>query len=191
MSAEVKVEVVGLKEALRALNRIDKSARRQITKDYQQIVQPVVDDIKKDIPLKPIMSGWGYKWSITRTVTKVKKGVKTKETKTTDLLPWKGNERAMLKPYISGKKPRTWGAYVSGLGVFGIRWSAPSATIIDMAHTAHKPKAVSMIDTLNSRLGSGKSRIMYKNWNRHQREIEENMQELISRILRLTQKELR
>lgn len=186
------VEVVGLKEALRTLNKIDKSARRQVTKDYKQIVAPVVDDIKKDIPLKPIMSGWGYRWSLVRTVTKKNKqsGLRFTESKSTDLLPWKGNERAMLKPYISGKKPRTFGAYTSSLGVFGIRWSAPAATLIDMAHTAHAPVASSMIDTLNRRLGTGKSRIMYKNFDRHQREVEENMQVLIRRVLALTQKEL-
>jgi hypothetical protein len=175
MPAEISVEVLGLKQALRTLNKIDKTARRQVTKDYKQIVAPVVDDIKKDIPLKPIMSGWGYKWTV--------RGK-------SDLLPWKGNERAMLKPYISGKKPRQFGAFTSSLGVFGIRWNAPAATLIDMAHTAHAPVASSMIDTLNSRLGSNKSRIMYRNFDRHKREVEIKMQVLIRRIMDLTQKEL-
>ncbi|MGI9141793.1 MAG: hypothetical protein ACR2IJ_01255 [Fluviibacter sp.] len=197
MAAEVNdislnIEVLGLKEALRTLNKIDKAARREVTKDYKKIVAPVVEDIKKDIPLKPIMSGWGYRWSLVRTVTKKNKqsGLRFSESKSTDLLPWKGNERAMLKPYISGKKPRTFGAYTSSLGVFGIKWNAPAATLIDMAHTAHAPVASSMIDTLNRRLGSGKSRIMYKNWDRHQREIEANMQVLIRKIMDRTQKDL-
>jgi hypothetical protein len=175
MAAEYKIEVVGLKDALRTLNKIDKVARRQVTKDYKQIVAPVVNDIKQHIPLKPIMSGWGYKWTV--------RGK-------TDILPWKGNERAMLKPYTSGKKPRTFGAYTSSLGVFGIRWNAPAATLMDLAHTAHKPQASHMIDTLNSRIGSGKSRIMWKNFDRHQRVVEEQMQVLVRRVMKQAQGEL-
>lgn len=177
MSAEVSFEVVGLKEALRTLNRVDKSARRQVTKDYKEIVAPVIDDIKQDIPLRPpaIMSGWAYRW-------KSKSGA--------EILPWKGNERAMLKPYISGKRPRQWGAYTSSLGVFGIKWKAPAAVLIDMAHTPHTPRGAGMIDTLNSRIGTSKSRIMWKNFDRHQRTVEERMKVLISRVMKQAQGEL-
>ena len=179
MSAEVNdfhtsIEVVGLKEALRTLNRVDKSARRQVTKDYKEIVAPVIADIKQDIPMRPkeIMSGWGQKWT-TRGGT--------------DLLPWKGNERAMLKPYISGKRPRQWGAYTSSLGVFGIRWKAPAATLLDIAHKWHAPQGKSMIDTLNDRIGTSKSRIMWKNFDRHQRTVEERMKVLINQVMKQAQ----
>ena len=45
-----KIEVVGLKEALKTLNKIDKSLRREITKDYKKIVQPVIDGRRRRHP---------------------------------------------------------------------------------------------------------------------------------------------
>ena len=51
------IEVVGLKEALKTLNKIDKSLRREITKDYKKIVQPVIDDAKNLVPTKAPLSG--------------------------------------------------------------------------------------------------------------------------------------
>lgn len=175
MTANVNVEVIGLKEALRTLNKIDRSMRLQVTRDYKEIVAPVVNDIKAEIPLKPPMSGWQYKF----------RGGSGSE-----VLPWKGNERAMVKPYISGKKPRLFGQFTSNLGVFGVRWSAPAATMFDLSHTAHAPVAKSMIDTLNSRYGSNKSRIMYKNWERHQEMVYTKMRALVADIMARIEKEL-
>lgn len=175
MSANVNVEIVGLKQALRTLNSIDRSMRLQVTRDYKEIVAPVVQDIKSSIPLSPPMSGWKYKY---------------RGNSGADVLPWKGNERAMVKPYISGKKPRTWGGFTSNLGVFGIRWNAPAATMFDMSHTSHAPVSVSMIDTLNARYGSNKSRVVYKNWENHKAMVERNMADLVKRIMDRVQKEL-
>jgi len=175
MSAEARVEIVGLKEALRALNKIDRSMRLQVTKDYKEIVAPVVADIKSEIPLKPPMSGWAYQF---------------KGNSGANVLPWKGNERAMVKPYISGKKPKSFGGFTSNLGVFGIRWNAPAATMFDMSHTSHSEHGTSMIQTLNMRYGSNKSRVMYKNWERHQAMVERGMENLVKRIMERVQKEL-
>ena len=58
-----KIEVVGLKEALKTLNKIDKSLRREITKDYKKIVQPVIDDANALVPTGVPLSGMARNWS--------------------------------------------------------------------------------------------------------------------------------
>jgi hypothetical protein len=57
-----KVEVVGLKDALKTLNKLDKSLRREITKDYKKIVQPVIDDANKLVPTGAPLSGMTRNW---------------------------------------------------------------------------------------------------------------------------------
>jgi hypothetical protein len=42
------------KDALKTLNRIDKSLRREITKDYKRLTQGVVDDAYQAIPLRTV-----------------------------------------------------------------------------------------------------------------------------------------
>lgn len=177
MTASVdRIEIVGLKEALRALNKIDRSMRLQVTRDYKEIVAPMVADIKAEIPSSPPLSGWKYRY-------KGKSGA--------DILPWKGNERAMVKPYISGKKPRQWGNMTTNLGVFGVRWSAPAATMFDLSHTAHTiPQGESLIQALNNRFGSAHSRIMYKNYEKHKAQVEAQMEQLAKRVMDRVQKEL-
>ena len=44
------IEVVGLKEALAQLNKIDKKLRRSITTDFKQIVDPVLIEARRNIP---------------------------------------------------------------------------------------------------------------------------------------------
>ena len=46
MSVSVSVEVLGIKEALRELNSIDKEARKKITRDFKQITKPVEQTAK-------------------------------------------------------------------------------------------------------------------------------------------------
>jgi hypothetical protein len=58
VAVDISVGVVGLKENLKQLNKIAPTLRRQITKDYVQIMQPVVDDVQKLIPDLPPITGF-------------------------------------------------------------------------------------------------------------------------------------
>ena len=53
MPVYASVEVVGLKEAIKELNRMDKTLRRQITRDYKTIVGPIAQDAKAAIDQIP------------------------------------------------------------------------------------------------------------------------------------------
>ena len=170
----ISVEVVGLKEALRTLNKIDKSARREVTKDYRKIVDPVVKDAKAHIPKQAPLSGFKYP---------MKKGDDQKPL-------WTGREATAVRAYVSGKKPRTFGAYTSSLGVFGIRWNLASAALFDMSSNYETRQGQSMIEVLNRTFGKP-SRIMWKAWERSHNGVEEGMRELINRVMAQTQKELK
>lgn len=58
----VGVQVTGIKEALKELNRLAPDLRRQITKDYKEITQPMVNAARAATPAQPPLSGMSRKW---------------------------------------------------------------------------------------------------------------------------------
>ena len=62
-SISATTTVVGVKDALRVLNSIDKQARRDLTKDFKQITAPVTNDIKAKLPKSAPLSGMARKWT--------------------------------------------------------------------------------------------------------------------------------
>lgn len=174
MSDEFSMEVVGLKQALSTLNRLDKDARKQVNKDYRRIVDPVVRDARARIPKDPPLSGFKYP---------MRKGANEKPV-------WTGKEKGAVRPYVSGKKPRTFGAYTSSLGVFGVRWGLPTAALFDMSSNYRTQQGQSMIEVLNRTFGSP-SRIMWKAWERTHNGVEQGMRELVQRVITQANKELK
>ena len=61
---ETKLEVYGVKQALATLNSIDKTYRREITRRYATIVEPIVKDAKQHLPIKPPKSGWARAFNV-------------------------------------------------------------------------------------------------------------------------------
>jgi hypothetical protein len=163
MANDFKFEAVGVKEALRVLGTVDKQLRNEIRRDYRALVKPVVDDIRSEMPELP-MSGWAYPY---------RKGGQ---------ILWKPNEKSKVAAYTSTQKPRGFNGFVNNLGVFGIRWRGGVASLFDLAHTSHTPQGKSMIDTLNLRYGSAKSRIMYKNLDKDRDRIEAGITVLVKRV---------
>lgn len=166
MSVEIApVEVVGLKDALKELNDIDKKLRRQVTKDFKEIMQPVLTLAQSRLPNDAPLSGMSRSW---------KKG-------SSELMHWEPQKVSKnLKAFTSGKKIRDTGlGFKQNVGVFGIRWAGPQATIFDMA--------------MNGRLGQqlaaqyGRaSRIVYKAYEDSGPEVEARVRKLVSEVMRLT-----
>ena len=59
MTAFASVQIVGLKEALKELKDIDPKLRREVTKDFRKVVDPVIKTAKAKVPQAPPISGWG------------------------------------------------------------------------------------------------------------------------------------
>jgi len=181
MSAQTvatQIELVGIKEALRELNKIDKVARRQVTKDYKEIVSPVIDSAKAMTPAIPPLSGMGYRWN---------PGYRG------DVFPW--NDAASdrtIKPFVSGKKPKQFGGFTSHLATFGIRWSSPGATVVEMSGKGRVPtdKGREMVKNLTIRYGQP-GRFLWRAYLQHADEVNDNVKKLMNRVMRDVQERLK
>ena len=61
MAVSANIEVAGIKDALAKLNRIDKGLRMRITREFKEVMQPVVDEAQNLEPttLKTILTRIG------------------------------------------------------------------------------------------------------------------------------------
>ena len=159
------IEVVGLKDALKELNTLDKKLRRQVTKDFKEIMKPVIDDAVSRLPNGPPLSGMARSW-------KGKSGA--------ELMAWDdGKVSKNLKAFTSGKKVRDTGlGFVQNVGVFGIRWGGPQATMFDMG------KGGSLGAQLTARYGTP-SRLIYRAYEAQQTRVEQEVKKLASDVMRM------
>lgn len=165
------IEVVGLKEALKELNTMDKKLRREITRDFKKIVQPVLGQAEKMLPNGAPLSGMSRSWI-------GKSGA--------DIMSWNdARVRKNIKAFTSGKKVRDApGGFKQNLGVFGIRWLGPQATTLDML-----AKGV-MADNLTDRFGPP-SRIIYKAYDSASDEVQQQVKDLVNKVMKLTNNAMR
>lgn len=171
------LDVVGVKETLRTLNKIDKVARRQLTKDYAQIVSTVITEAQAATPQSPPLSGMQYRWDARRV---------------SQIFPWNNTKSdRSIKPFVSGKKPRAYGAYTSDLAAFGIKWTAADALTVEMAGRGPAPtaKGKQMVQALNARYGTP-GRFLWKAYERHEQTVVREVQKLIREAERRIQKEI-
>ena len=174
-TVNTELSVVGAKEALRELNKIDKVARRQVTKDYAGIVETVITTAKQLTPDQPPLSGMKHRWNPGN------RG---------DVFPWDDakSDRTM-KAFVSGKRPRQYGAYTSDLAVFGIRWTSSSALVSEMSGRGPVPtlKGQQMVQSLTRRYGDP-GRFLWKAYLAHKDEVERRVEILIREVMRRVQK---
>ena len=165
------VEVLGLKEALKELNTMDKKLRRQITRDFTKIVQPVLGQAEKMLPNDAPLSGMARPWA-------GKSGA--------DIMSWNdARVRRNLKAFTSGKKVRDApGGFKQNLGVFGIKWLGPQATALDMLATGV------MADNLTNRFGPP-SRIIYRAYESASDEVQQQVKDLVNKVMELTNNAMR
>lgn len=167
MSASIQMlEVSGLKEALKQINKLDKTLRREITKDFERAASPMVDAIRADVPAAPPLSGFSHK---SRTA-------------------WKKNEQKNVRVKLDTRRARNrnmaQGAQYESLGVVKIRSTSPGLAIFDMAGKAGKTKTTqgeAMVNALERRFGSP-SRIMWPNAERKWQEVEANLEPVVKKV---------
>lgn len=176
-TVNTELSVVGAKEALRELNKIDKVARRQVTKDYAGIVETVITEARSLTPAQPPLSGMRHRWNPGN------RG---------DVFPYNdAKSDRSIKPFVSGKRPRQYGAYTSDLAVFGIRWGNEAALVSEMSGRGPVPtvKGKQMVAALNRRYGDP-GRFLWKAYLAHKDEVERRVDLLIREVMRRVQKDL-
>ena len=196
MAVDISVGVVGLKENLKQLNKIAPTLRRQITKDYVQIMQPVVDTVQKIIPTIPPVSGMSKGW-------KTSSGL--------EMLPasgWNGNKaQKLLKPKINTRKVKEFQGNVENVGTFGLVLKGYINTVVDMAGRqssgnrdvfsrvgshGRRVGAVGgplLIAMLQSRYG-GASRAVWAGYEKSKTELDQEMEKLVKRVMDLVNTEM-
>lgn len=170
------VEVVGIKEALAALNKIDKQARRDLTKDFKRITAPVTDDIKGKVPRNAPLSGMARKWT-------TQSGFQ--------MFPYNDKTNKVVSG-VSGKKVREYRGASTNLATFFVRYSGPSAALLDMSGKGKVPtrQGGQMVQSLSARYGTA-SRFVWPAWERNKGQVENEVETLIDRLMQRVSKEMR
>lgn len=175
MTVETRIQVTGVKDALRELNRMDKSARRKLTSDYKQIVQPTLTTAKGMTPARAPMSGWNRSWD----PQAGRQGGSTGR-QVLPYEPMKANRA--IQPFISGKRPKEFAGIVRNLSAFGVTWRSPAAVLFDQANNWSTPQGEQMVKVLRERYGDP-SRVMWRAWEQTEDDVMGNIKQLIEDLM--------
>jgi hypothetical protein len=156
-----KIEVVGLKDALKTLNKIDKSLRREITKDYKRIVKPVIDDANALVPNGVPLSGMSRNW-------KTRSGFQ--------LLPWVPGMKQKIAAKINTRAVKEYQGNTTNVGTFSIQWKGATGTMFDMSMAGALGRA------LSERYGD-RSRVMWKAYEQRENDVMSEMEQLVKRVM--------
>jgi len=154
MVASSTVTVVGVKDAMRQLQKIEPDLAKQIKKDFKEIVKPVVGDARSQVINLPL-SGFRRNW------------------KAGKLLPW--SQLAVSKSIIARYSNRRRG---NSLAVFSVTMKSPAGTIFDIAGRKSANRLGAALDSLYGRA----SRLMWPTYERHANQVNKNMADLVEKI---------
>lgn len=174
------IRVVGIKEALAELNSIDKRFRRGLTGEYKTIVHPMVAEAQSLVPLQAPMSGWNREWTPRSWTVGARGGYKEQYDL---LLPWTGfATQRSIKPFLSGKKPRSYGGTTRSIAAMGMRWLSKEAVLFDQSGQARTPQGEQMLDTLGQRFGPP-SRVMWRAYEQTSLDIQYELRQFVEKIM--------
>ncbi len=175
MSVDATIEVAGIKDALRVLNKIEPGARRELTRNYKKVMEGVRQDVKDSIPFGPPLSGMAYNWT-------TKSG--------TQIFPWADNNNN-VRVGVSGKKVREFSGFLTNLATFYLRYDGPSAVVVDMAGKGKVPTKQGAIMVANlSRKFRSPSRFLWPAWERNKPQVIDEIKTLVDDLMRRTSREL-
>ena len=172
MPVSAKMEVVGIKEALRDLQKVDKQLANRLKREARNILKPIVQDAQRNIPVEAL-TGMAGNW------TSKKSGKK--------IFPWDGyTGRKYVKAKTTTKKPYEFGGVVRDLAVFSVSWSGGANMIFDMAGRQNN----SLLATnLTGKFGPP-SRIMWPAYEKNAEAVEAGISKVVDEIVDETNKQL-
>ena len=168
MAVSVDLEIVGIKEALAELNKMDRVARREITQDFRKVTEPVVSEAQQRLPLGAPMSGWNRSWT-------TRSGAQ--------LLPY---DRAsdIIVAKVSGKRPKMFAGYMQNVATFYVRFSGPTSVLLDMSGKkgGDTEQGNRMIQVLSQRFGPP-SRILWPAYETNKDKVEEEVRKIVDKVM--------
>ena len=162
MAAETSVTIVGIKETLRELQKVEPETAKEIKRDFKRIVKPIVDAAKPQVKEMPL-SGFARNWKGGR------------------IFPWAQN--AVAKSIVARFSNRRRG---NSLAVFSVTMKSPAGTIFDMAGRRSANRLANALDTLHGK----PSRLMWPTYEKHADEVNKNLQQLVNQITEATNRRL-
>jgi hypothetical protein len=155
-----------MKDALRELNSISQALRKQVTKEYQRIMEPVITDAQSRIPTDAPLSGMNRQW---------KRGSYV-------ILPGKAGggwnaalAQKMVKAKINTKRIKDFGGQRVNVGTFRLVWQGAANSIYDMAG---RKTSNPMAKNLEARFGKA-SRVVWPAYEQHKTDVEGQMVSII------------
>lgn len=129
MTVTTSISAVGLKETLKELNRVDKVARRQLTRDVQPLGRQFAEAVAQEFPRIIMHRGFQYKW---RTYNRKGAG--------RSILPFREGEnvaKAKIKINTRGARARNrnLGAQYETLTVFSVIFEHRFLSVLEFAGT--------------------------------------------------------
>jgi hypothetical protein len=164
------MEIVGVKEALRELNKISPKYRRDVTKEFKNIVDPVVSQAKNANMERMALSGFQRDWT-------TRSGYKMFP------LNFQSLERFVVAG-TSGKKPKEFMGQMRNATVFFVRWKSPQATLLEMAQKG------SLGSNMNKKAGPP-GRVLWKAWEQNETEVNRRVAQLVTKVMDDVQKSMR
>ena len=155
-----KIEVYGLKAAIKQLNSVEPGLRNQIAKDFRNVAKPVINDALALIPGTVPLSGMGRNWT-------TKSGFK--------MLPWEAGRKQKISAKINTKKVSEFRGQIRNVGVFNIVYSGSTGTLFDMAASGRLGAA------LSARYGN-RSRVMWKAMEKNNDTVETEMRRIVETV---------
>jgi hypothetical protein len=172
----MKAQVVGLKETLRDLNKLDKELSKEIRKDIRKVVQPLADAISASVPAGAPLSGMAH----------------------SGRTGWQNRKKVAIK--LDTRKPRRYigrpGRTITNV-VRVTTKDAPTA-IVDMAGKAGGAasrasagrKRPNFSRALTARLGPA-SRFMWRTAEDRLQDVQNDMKPIIERVEKIMNRELK
>lgn len=163
MAANASVTVVGIKEAIRDLQKVEPDTAKEIKKEFKAIVKPVVDAARSQVKEMPL-SGFARNWKAGR------------------IFPWvQGSVNKSIIARFSNRKRG------NSLAVFSVTMKSPAGTIFDMAGRGSSNRLASALDQLAGR----PSRLMWPTYERHADAVNDNLKQLVEKITDETNRRLK
>lgn len=167
MPATAKVEVIGAKEAVRSLNKIEPGLRKQFAKDATRIAQPVIGEAQA----RYVQTGWG--------VSRVRGVSRSWSVGGRQVLPWnQGRAQRSVKIKVEGDRRKT--------AVILVEQRDAGTAILESAGR----KTDNPLGTALGPIRPGTSRVLGPSVFSKRGEIEGEMEQAVLEVVRRVQREL-
>lgn len=177
MTVQTSVQVIGVKNALKEINKINPALRRDITRRYKQIVKPAIDEISRSVPSDAPLRGMEQPWTPRRASGRSQVTIQG----------WnKGEFGKSIVAKINTRRamPRFMGNEVSAAFRIIVRYGwALAADMGGRRSSGNTPQGRAMITALRQKYGDA-SRFIWPSWFQAFPQVENEMRRLVEDIMR-------